>query len=960
MPKKLFLLDGMALVYRAHFAFINRPILTSKGVNTSALYGFTQLLLDILKNQQPTHLGVAFDTAAPTQRHVEFAEYKAHREAMPEELSEALPHVRRMVEAFNVPVLICDGYEADDIIGTLVRQAGKEGFESYMVTSDKDFGQLVTPNTFIFRPPRGGEGVEIIGLPEIQSRWGVQRPEQVVDVLALMGDASDNIPGVPGIGEKTAMKLIAQYGSLDNLLSHAGELTGRVKQTLETNREQALLSKRLATINCEVPCPIEMDKLIVQPPDEDKLKGLLVEFEFNSIGRRVFGEEFKAGRGGGGAKPEIRDPKAEGRPKSEVRSPKAGEGASGGEQLVLVSETVGVVVEVKATPAAMSASLKTIADVAHEYHLVDSPSGRAELIKTLQGKECFCLDTETTSLDPKEARLVGLAFSFAAHTGYYVPVPQDAAEAKRVVEEFRSVLESDGIEKVGHNLKFDLSVLKRQGVSVGGKLFDTMVAHSLIEPEMRHGMDYLSEVYLGYTPVPISKLIGEAKGDQINMADVPVGKVAEYSAEDADVTWQLRGALEPLLKQKGQERVFYEVESPLIPVLVDMEYEGIRVDAAALAEFGVQLSKEMDEAEKTIYGLAGTTFNLNSPRQLGQVLFDVLKIGDAPKKTKTGQYSTDEQTLAALAADHEIVRRLLEYRTASKLKSTYADALPQAIWPKSSRVHTTYNQVMTSTGRLNSQNPNVQNIPIRTERGQEIRKAFVPRGSEYRLLSADYSQIELRILAALSHETAMLEAFKAGEDIHAATAARVFGVAPDAVNPEMRRKAKMVNFGIAYGISAFGLSQRLGIPRAEAGEIIDHYFRQFPGIRRYMDETIAFAREHGYVETVTGRRRYLRDIRSANNTVRGAAERNAINAPIQGTAADMIKLAMVAIHRELAGRNLKTRMLLQVHDELVFDLYLPEQKEVLALVEEKMKGAIPLEVPMVVEMGVGENWLEAH
>jgi DNA polymerase-1 len=975
MVKKLFLLDGMALVYRAHFAFINRPILTSNGVNTSALYGFTQTLLDILKNQQPSHLGVAFDTQAPTQRHVEFADYKANREEMPEDLSAALPHVRRMVEAFNIPVLICDGYEADDIIGTLVRRADKEGFQSYMVTSDKDFGQLVTPNTFIYKPSRSGEGVEIMGLPEIQSRWGVQRPEQVVDVLALMGDASDNIPGVPGIGEKTAMKLIAQYGTLDNLLARVGELTGRVKQTLETNREQALLSRRLATINCDVPCLVGLDSLKVQPPDDEKLKGLLIEFEFNSIGRRVFGEEFKAGRGGGSPKSEVRSPKVEIQsPESKVQSPKSpGDtvGDKSGEQLVLMAEMVDGAEEMKATPAATSANLKTIADVPHEYHLVDSPAARAKLIQTLQKLDSFCLDTETTCLDTREARLVGLAFSFAPHTGYYVPVPQDGVSPKSevrspklqapvVLEEFRAVLESERIEKVGHNLKFDLSVLKWHGVSVGGKLFDTMVAHSLIEPEMRHGMDYLSEVYLGYTPVPISKLIGDAKAGQVNMADVPVAKVAEYSAEDADVTWQLRSALEPLLKQKGQERVFYEVESPLIPVLVDMEFEGIKVDAAALADFGRQLSKEMDDAEKTIYLLAGTTFNLNSPRQLGQVLFDLLKIGDAPKKTKTGQYATDEQTLAALAGDHEIVRRLLEYRTASKLKSTYADALPEAIWPGTSRVHTTYNQVMTTTGRLNSQNPNLQNIPIRTERGQEIRKAFIPRNGEYRLLSADYSQIELRILAALSHEAAMLQAFKAGEDIHAATAAGVFGVAPDAVTPEMRRKAKMVNFGIAYGISAFGLSQRLGIPRAEAGEIIDHYFKQFPGIRRYMDETIAFARQHGYVATVTGRRRYLRDIRSANNTVRSAAERNAINAPIQGTAADMIKLAMINIHHELARRNLKTRMLLQVHDELVFDLYLPEQKEVLPLVEEKMKTAIPLDVPIVVEMGVGENWLAAH
>jgi DNA polymerase-1 len=948
MVKKLFLLDGMALVYRAHFAFINRPILTSKGVNTSALYGFTQTLLDILKNQKPTHIAVAFDTAAPTQRHVEFADYKANRQEMPEDLSAALPHVRRMVEALNIPVLTCDGYEADDIIGTLVRRAGMEDFTSYMVTSDKDFGQLVTANTFIYKPSRSGEGVEIISLPEIQNRWGVKRPEQVVDVLALMGDASDNIPGVPGIGEKTAMKLVAQYDTVENLLAHAGELTGRVKQALETNREQALLSKRLATIICDVPCVVDLEGLKVQAPDEQKLKDLLVEFEFNSIGRRLFGEDFKAGQGSGSLKSNVQS----------LKSAPAAPGEKKAEQLVLVSETQGGAVEAKTEPAA--ANLKTIADMPHEYHLVASPAERAKLIQSLRKLKCFCFDTETTNLDPKQARLVGLAFSFAPHTGYYVPVPQDAAEAKAILDEFRPVLESEGIEKVGHNLKFDLSVLKWEGISVGGKLFDTMVAHSLIEPEMRHGMDYLSEVYLGYTPVPITKLIGDAKSDQLNMADVPVAKVAEYSAEDADVTWQLRAALEPLLKEKGQERVFYEVESPLIPVLVDMEFEGIKVDAAALADFAAQLSKEMDESEKAVYRLAGTTFNLNSPRQLGQVLFDLLKIGDAPKKTKTGQYSTDEQTLAALAVDHEIVQRLLEYRTASKLKSTYADALPQAIWPKTGRVHTTYNQVMTTTGRLNSQNPNLQNIPIRTERGQEIRKAFVPRSSEYRLLSADYSQIELRIIAALSREPALLEAFKTGVDVHTATAARVFGVFPELVTPEMRRKAKMVNFGIAYGISAFGLAQRLGIPRKEAGDIIAQYFAQFPGIRRYMDEILGFARQHGYVETVTGRRRYIRDIRSANNTVRGAAERNAINAPIQGTAADMIKLAMISIHRELARRKLKTRMLLQVHDELVFDLYPPEQPEVLPMVEEKMKTAIPLDVPLSVEMGFGENWLEAH
>ena len=951
MAQKLFLLDGMALVYRAHFAFVNRPILTSKGVNTSALYGFTQTLLDILKNQQPTHMAVAFDTAAPTQRHTEFADYKAHREEMPEDLSVALPHVRRMADALNIATLICDGYEADDLIGTVVERAEKEGYQSYMVTFDKDFGQLVTPNTFIFRPPRAREPAEILGPAQIQARWGVERPEQVVDVLALMGDASDNIPGVPGIGEKTAMKLIAQYGSLDNLLAHTGELTGRVKQNLETNREQALLSRRLATIRRDAPCPVDLAALKVRPLDEEKLKPLLIEFEFNSIGRRIFGPDFKAGRGGEGPKSEGRSPKAEG--------PAAIPRASAAEQLVLMSE--GTTGQSQAESRPVSANLRTIADTAHDYHLVSTAEERAALIQTLAKLDSFCLHAETTSLDPKQARLVGLAFSFTPHTGYYVPLPPDELQERRAphsaLEAFRPVLESERIVKVGHNLKFALSVLKWHGISVRGKLFDVMVAHSLIEPEMRHSLEYLSEAYLGYTPIPISKLLGDGAR---TMADVPPTQAADYSTEHADVAWQLRAALEPLLLQKGQERVFYEVESPLIPALVDMEFEGVKVDAAALADFAAQLAKEMDLAEKTICRLAGTVFNLNSPRQLGQILFDVMKICEAPRKTKTGQYATDEQTLLALAPDHEIVQRLLEYRTASKLKSTYADALPQAIWPATGRVHTTYNQVMTSTGRLNSQDPNLQNIPIRTERGQEIRKAFVPRGPDYRLLSADYSQIELRIVAALSREPALIEAFKAGADIHTTTAARVFGVAPGDVTPEMRRKAKMVNFGIIYGISAFGLSQRLGLPRAEAGAIIDQYFKQFPGIRRYMDDTIAFAREHGYVQTVTGRRRYLRDIRSANNTIRNAAERNAINAPIQGTAADMIKLAMIAIHGEVARRNLKTRMLLQVHDELVFDLYLPEQKEVLPLVEDKMQHAIRLEVPIAVEMGVGENWLAAH
>ena len=939
--KKLFLLDGMALVYRAHFALIARPIFSSKGVNTSALYGFTQTLLDILKNQQPTHIAVAFDTDAPTPRHAQYAEYKATRQVMPEDISSALPHVVRMIEAFRIPVLTCDGYEADDIIGTLVCRAEKEGFESYMVTPDKDFGQLVTPHTFLYKPSRMGEGVEIMGPPEIQKRWSIERPEQVVDVLALMGDSIDNVPGVPGIGEKTAIKLIKQFGSVENLLAHTPELTGRVKQTLEQHREEAVVSKKLVTLLCDAPCPIDLESLKVQPPDEEKLKALLVEFEFNSIGRRLFGEDFKAGRGGG--KAEVRKPKSEGRVQ---------------EELVLVGETQPAMVGGEKKPP--GAHVKTMADVKHEYKLLTSQSQRHELVQALAAQKVFALRAVATGPDPKQARLLGLAFSWQAGTGFYVPLPEDDSEAKQWLEDFRSVLESPGIEKIGHDLKFDLGLLRWRGISVAGKLFDTMIAHSLIEPDMRHGLDYLCETCLGYMPIQRRTLLAEATPNPIQLQDVPAQKLAEYAAEGADLIRKLRGALEPLLKEKGQEKVSYEIEAPLVPVLADMEYEGIKVDATALADFGAQLSKEIADLEKKICDLAGTTFNVNSPRQLGQILFDVLKICEEPKKTRTGQYATDEQTLAALAPEHEIVQRLLEHRAASKLKSTYADALPAAIWPRTGRIHTTFNQVMTTTGRLNSQDPNLQNIPIRTERGQEIRKAFVPRNDEYLLLSADYSQIELRIIAALSQEAGLLEAFRTNVDVHTATAAKVYGLPLDLVTPEMRRKAKMVNYGIAYGISAFGLAQRLGIPRKEGAVIIEQYFKQFPGIRRYMDDTIAFARKHGYVETVTGRRRYIRDITSLNNTLRGSAERNAINAPIQGSAADMIKIAMINIHRELTQRHLKTRMLLQVHDELVFDLYPAEEQEVRALIEEKMKTAIALEVPIVVEIGVGETWLEAH
>jgi DNA polymerase I len=942
MPKRLFLLDGMALVYRAHFALIARPILTSNGVNTSALYGFTQTLLDILKKHQPTHIAVAFDTEAPTARHKAYPDYKATRQAMPEDLSAALPHVRRMIEAFRIPVLLCDGYEADDIIGTLVRRAEKQGFQSYMVTPDKDFGQLVDENTFLYKPSRMGEGVEVLGVPEIRQRWGIQRPEQVVDVLALMGDASDNVPGVPGIGEKTAIKLIGEFGTVENLIARTAELKGRLKESLEANRELALLSKRLVTILCDAPCPVDLESLKVRPSDDAQLQALFVEFEFNSIGRRLFGEDFKAGRGFA-QQPEsgssAGDPAGSPAKRTAPRRPHP-------DALPAATETPVV-----------SANLQTLADVPHQYPIAASAAQRSHWIAALRKLASFSFRAETDGEDPKGARLIGLAFSSAPHTGWYLPWPRDPAEASALMEQLRPVFESEAVEKVGHNLKFDLNVLKWRGVNVRGKLFDSMIAHSLVEPEMRHGLDYLAEACLGYS---LGKSTAEPRQEELGLGGAPSEQGAELAVEKADLALQLRAALEPRLKEKHQERVFYDIETPLLPVLVDMEYEGIQVDAAALAEFGAQLSKEMDQAERSLCQMAGREFNVNSPRQLGEVLFEVLKISENPKKTRTGQYATDEQTLLALAPDHEIVRRLLEYRGAAKLKSTYADALPAAIWPRTGRVHTTYNQVMTSTGRLNSQNPNLQNIPIRTDRGQEIRKAFVPRDEEYRLLSADYSQIELRVIAGLSREPGLLEAFQQGTDVHTATAARVYGVALEAVTPEMRRKAKMVNYGIAYGISAFGLAQRLGIPRREGAEIIDQYFKQFPGIRQYMDQTIAFARQHGYVETVTGRRRYLRDIRSSNNTVRASAERNAINAPIQGSAADMIKIAMIRIHDDLTRRRLKTRMLLQVHDELVFELYRGEEEQVLPLVEQRMQSAIDLGVPIVVELGVGRTWLDAH
>lgn len=947
MPNKLYLLDGMALVYRAHFALANRPIFTSKGVNTSALYGFTQTLLDLVKSQQPTHLAVVFDTSAPTHREREFAEYKAQREAMPEDIRNALPNVQRMLQAFRIPCLTCDGYEADDLIGTLVRRAEKADFVTYMVTADKDFGQLVSSKTFLYKPSRMGDGVEILGVPEILGKWGIQRAEQVIDILALWGDASDNIPGVPGIGEKTASKLITQYGTVENLLAHTEELAGKIKATLEAHREQALLSKRLATIDCSAPCDIEFDRLRLLDPDPELLKPLLIEFEFNSLGRRLLGDSFKAGRGYA----------HETNPTVTANGATATATGAGGIDVTVGDEPLSA--NGPETGPSATAPLKSIQDVPHVYSIARTPAEQRQLLAKLETLSSFALGVSTDLDDPKQAKLLGLAIAFESHSGWFVPIRPGTAGAS-TLQLFANLFSNPLIEKVGHDLKFAISVLKWHGMTVTGKLFDTALAHSLIEPDVRHSLEFLSESQLGYSPTSLAKLTGEKKAGELDLNIIPEEQLALCATEAVDLAWQLRTRLQPQLQERGQVRVYYQIEAPLLPVLVDMECEGIRIDGAALAEFAIQLEKQIEAEAKAIYHLAGREFNLNSAKQLGEVLFDELKIWQNPKKTRTGQYATDERILTELAPDHEIVRRLLEYRSMTKLKSTYVDALPPTIWPRTGRVHTTFQQTATATGRLNSQNPNLQNIPIRTERGREIRKAFVPRDKDHLLLSADYSQIELRIIAALTREPAMLDAFNKNIDIHTATAARVFRVELDAVTSEMRRKAKMVNYGIAYGISAFGLAQRLSIPRKEAASIMDEYFAQFPGIRKFMSDTVAFAKAKGFVETVVGRRRYIRDITSANATLRSAAERNAINAPIQGSAADMIKIAMVNIDAEIKRRAWRTRMLLQVHDELLFDLYAPEADEVKQIVEDLMKSAIPLAVPIVVEIGVGNTWLQAH
>lgn len=935
--KRLFLLDGMALVFRAYFAFSGNPRVTSKGFDTSAIFGFAISLLDLLQKENPTHIGVVFDTPEPTARHIEYPAYKAQRDEMPEALAAALPYIDKLIEAFHIPVLKRPGYEADDVIGTLAWKAAAEGFTVYMMTPDKDFAQLVRDNVYIYKPARMGNGIEIMGVAEVLEKWEISRPEQVIDILGMWGDAVDNIPGIPGIGEKTAKKLVQEFGSMEGLLANTDKLKGKQKENVENFREQGLLSKKLATIDTQVPIDFDPKSLTLDPPNESAIKELFTELEFRTLLRRVLGEEA-------------------------AQSVEPHKPAPGG-QMDLFGQPVAPLSTgpKNQTPILTDDTVyRTMADSEATYTLVQAEADQEALVKELLQQTQICFDTEFTSLDPITGELVGLAFSFVEKTGYYVPCPANQDETRRIVERFRPVLEHGGIRKIGQNLKFDYQVMAVYGVRLGGELWDTMLAHYLIDPDTRHNMDALSETYLGYRPVSITELIGKKGKDQGTMRDVDVQLASNYAAEDADITLQLKNRFAPLLEEAQLEKLFHEVEMPLVEVLSDMELEGVKIDTGVLAEFSKDLELQIRQKEAEIQELAGMKFNVGSPKQLGDVLFEVLKLDPKAKKTKTGQYKTDEEVLSALAPKAPIAQAVLDYRQAQKLKSTYVDALPTMINSKTGRVHTSYNQAVAATGRLSSNNPNLQNIPIRTELGREVRKAFIPRGPEYTLLSADYSQIELRIITAISGDAAMREAFVQGHDIHAATAAKVYNVPLEEVTSDLRRNAKTVNFGIIYGISAFGLSQRLGIGRSEAAQLIEQYFATYPRIKAYMTEIVDSAREKGYVETLLGRRRYIRDIHSANATVRGFAERNAINAPIQGTAADMIKLAMIRIHAEMRQRKLKSRMILQVHDELVFDAHLDELEELKQLVEDGMKNALPMDVPVLVEMGTGNNWLEAH
>ncbi len=927
--KKLFLLDAFALIYRAYFAFAKNPRVNSKGQNTSAAFGFTNVLIDILNKEKPTHIAVVFDPpGGATNRNVDFAAYKAHREEMPEDIRNMIEPIKRIIEAFRIPMYVVDGYEADDLIGTMAKMAEKEGFITYMMTPDKDFGQLVSENIFIYKPGRGGDPASIMGVKEVCEKFEVENPLQVIDILGLWGDAADNIPGIPGVGEKTAKKLIADYGSMEGVFENVEDLKGKMKENVINFKEQGLISKLLATIILDSPVEFNAEELKLEEPNKELILDIFTDLEFRNLAKRITGEEIVV----------------------------TSAGVSENGQLDLFG-TQSLVDVQQAQP---TSGVKTIATEKPSYHLVTLPEERKALLTKLMKEKSVCFDTETTDINALHADLVGMSFSYKEREGYYVAVPKDRTEAQVIVDEFKPFFESKTIEKIAHNMKYDIQVLHRYGVQFEGPLFDTMIAHYLIQPESKQGMDFLAEYYLNYTPVSIETLIGKKGKGQGNMGDLPPEAISDYACEDADITFQLKQLFGPQIEKDHLKKLFYEMEMPLVSVLAKMEEEGIAIDIPHLEAYSKQLADETAALEIRIKELAGMDFNVDSPKQLGDVLFDHMKISSKAKKTKTGQYATSEDILQQHKNDHEIIPCILDYRQMKKLKSTYVDPLPTLKDPVDGRVHTSYMQTVTATGRLSSNNPNLQNIPIRSERGKEIRKAFIARSEDFQLMSADYSQIELRIIAALAEDTNMIQAFRDKVDIHRATAAKVFHVELDDVTKDQRSAAKAVNFGIIYGQSAFGLSQNLGISRTEAKQIIDSYFAQYSTIKTYMDKAVKDARENGYVETIMQRRRYLPDINSANAVVRGFAERNAVNAPIQGSAADIVKLAMVAVDKAMAKANVQSKMILQVHDELVFDVHKDEHEIMKALVKEAMEHAISLAVPMEVEMELANNWLDAH
>lgn len=922
--EKLFLLDAYALIYRAYYALIKSPRINSKGFNTSAILGFVNTLEDVLKKENPTHIGIAFDPAGPTFRHEAYPEYKAQREETPEVIRLSVPIIKDIIRAYRIPILEVPGYEADDVIGTLATEAGKRGITTYMMTPDKDYGQLVGENVFMYRPRHNDKAFEVMGVEEVKNKYAIQSPLQVIDLLGLMGDASDNIPGCPGVGEKTAQKLIAQFSNIENLLAHTDQLKGALRTKVEENRKQIEFSRFLATIKTDVPLPLDMDALKRESPDEEELRKIFQELEFRTLLERIFKEKPK-----------------------ETPAATPGQGDLFG---FFTPET---------TSEPEKTNLATLHTLNYNYQLVDNEEKLSQLLQNIVTQSVLSLDTETTSTDPIRAELVGMSFSYAENQAFYVPVPTDRSEAQKIVDRFRPVFENREIMKVGQNIKYDMLVLANYGVQLQGPLFDTMVAHYVLQPELRHNMDYLAEIYLNYQTIHIEELIGPKGKNQGNMRDLPPASVYEYACEDADVTLKLKNKLEKELDENNVRKLFEEIEMPLIPVLAYMERNGVRIDTEALKETSRHFTLRMKQIEEEVYQLAGTEFNIASPKQVGEVLFDRLKIVEKAKKTKTGQYVTSEEVLESLRGKHEVVGKILEHRGLKKLLGTYIDALPQLINPETGRIHTSFNQTVTATGRLSSSNPNLQNIPIRNEDGKEIRKAFIPDDGCI-FFSADYSQIELRIMAHLSGDPHMIEAFQKGQDIHAATASKIYKVPLEEVTREQRSKAKTANFGIIYGISVFGLAERLNVDRKEAKELIDGYFENYPHVKEYMDESIRIARERGYIETIFKRKRYLPDINSRNAVVRGYAERNAINAPIQGSAADIIKVAMVRIYQRFLKEGIQSKMILQVHDELNFSVLPEEQEKVKQIVIEEMESAYKMKAPLLADSGWGQNWLEAH